>query len=201
MYQCLMYTLKWFISLFAHLKFFKLIQNIPWLKTGYWQQSFIYQSPPPIFFWSVIYIVGSWDCFTVLLGLCLLYFIYWINLVLLSLDMCFLSCHSFKIYWHPCTCCATLYKIIITVVRYLKTVAVLSTHFRPGHILKKKTCFWSWNWINCFNAKCLAYFLVVLLTFKIQFSDFFQSLYHFVLKWAVIKSNSLKPFGLYDRFL
>lgn len=157
--------------------------------------------PPPIFFWSVIYIVGSWDCFTVLLGLCLLYFIYCINLVLLSLEMCFLSCHSFKIYWHPCTCCATLYKIIITVVRYLKTVAVLSKHFRPGHILKKKTCFWSWNWINCFNAKCLAYFLVVLLTFKTQFSDFFQSLYHFVLKWAVIKSNSLKPFRLYDRFL
>lgn len=194
MYQCLMYTLKWFISLFAHLKFFELIQNIPWLKTGYWQQSLIYQSPPPIFFWSVIYIVGSWDCFTVLLGLCLLYFIYCINLVLLSLDMCFLSCHSFKIYWHPCTCCATLYKIIITVVRYLKTVAVLSKHFRPGHILKKKTCFWSRNWINCFNAKCLAYFLVVLLTFKTQFSDFFQSLYHFVLKWGVIKSNSLKPF-------
>lgn len=201
MYQCLMYTLKWFISLFAHLKFFELIQNIPWLKTGYWQQSFIYQSPSPHFFWSVIYIVGSWDCFTVLLGLCLLYFIYWINLVLLSLEMCFLSCHSFKIYRHPCKCCATLFKIIITVVRYLKTVAVLSKHFRPGHILKKKTCFWSWNWINCFNAKCLAYFLVVLLTFKTQFSDFFQSLYHFVLKWAVIKSNSLKPFGLYDRFL
>lgn len=130
-----------------------------------------------------------------------LYFIYWINLVLLSLEMCFLSCHSFKIYWHPCTCCATLYKIIITVVRYLKTVAVLSKHFRPGHILKKKTCFWSRNWINCFNAKCLAYFVVVLVTFKIQFSDFFQSLYHFVLKWAVIKSNSLKPFRLYDRFL
>lgn len=173
MYQCLMYTLKWFISLFAHLKFFELIQNIPWLKTGYWQQSFIYQPPPPHFFWSVIYIVGSWDCFTVLLGLCLLYFIYWINLVLLSLEMCFLSCHSFKIYWHPCTCCATLYKIIITVVRYLKTVAVLSKHFRPGHILKKKTCFWSWNWINCFNAKCLAYFVVVLVTFKTQFSDFF----------------------------
>lgn len=36
-----------------------------------------------------------------------------------------------------------LYKIIITVVRYLKAVAVLSKHFRPGHILKEKTCFWS----------------------------------------------------------
>lgn len=188
------------VSLCSFEVFWKLIQNIPWTK--YWQQSFICQFPPNFFFhWSVIYIVGSRDCFTVLLGLCLLYFIYCINLVLLSLDMCFLSCHSFKIYWHPCTCCATLYKIIITVVRYLKTVAVLSKHFRPGHILKKKTCFWSWNWINCFNAKCLAYFLVVLVTFKIQFSDFFQSLYHFVLKWGVIKSNSLKPFRLYDRFL
>lgn len=161
MYQCLMSTLKWFMSLFAHLKYFEFIQNIPWLRTKYWQQSLICQFTPVFFHRPLIYIVCSWDCFTVLSGLCLLYFIYCINLVPLSLEMFFLSCHSFKIYWHPCMCCATLYKIIITVVRYLKIVAVLSKHFRPGHILKRKTCFWSWNWINCFNARFLAYFVVI----------------------------------------
>lgn len=120
-----------------------------------------------IFFWFVIYIVGFWDCFIVFLGLCLLYFIYCINLVLLLLDMCFLFCYSFKIYWYLCICCVILYKIIIIVVRYLKIVVVLLKYFCLGYILKKKICFWFWNWINCFNVKCLVYFFVVLLIFKI----------------------------------
>lgn len=154
MYQCLMSTLKWFMSLFAHLKYFKFIQNISWLRTKYWQQSLICQFTPDLHCMFLRLLYGSFGVVSVVF-----YLLYKFSPVIIR-DV-FLSCHSFKIYWHPCMCCATLYKIIITVVRYLKIVAVLSKHFRPGHILKRKTCFWSWNWINCFNARFLAYFDVI----------------------------------------